>query len=426
MHVRKAIAFLLMSSLLALGVVPAAVADSYTWRDPGGRGPLAISGVKVRHWPDSEAPRLTITFNQPLKASRMGPKDFIVLDYEGNGKRPSDGWIYVVSRRGRLFSFEYNPTTGETYGSIGFHRPTPRSLDLVPWNYNVGGYAVSAVSYSENAAAGCAGGCWDFAPDRGYLVHDWTAPEFQRFEAPSPIDQFWHEPTIPVTWRATDMGLSGLARTSVVWREPEEAKWRRLVTRTGGGRHEERVKAIQGAHMLIQGEAEDGAGNIATSYPTLLRVPWDDANESGPGMFTGAWARQEDPDASRESFNLGTGPATLTFADTGSVYCVVVRSLDLEPARARLQVDGGSAQDVMHDAGDPGGRFPVCVGTEEPGEHTATFVVLAGRLGVDGYWAGGDGTGATRAAATPTGAGIGHMVRARPSRQSLARAASLR
>lgn len=423
---RKLIAVSLLSCLLALGLGPVAVADSYTWRDPGGRGPLAISSVRIGHWPDSGMPRVTITFDRPLKASLMGPKDFIVLDYEGTGKRPSEGWIYVVKRQGRLFSFEYNPTTGETYGSIGFTRPTPRSLDLVPWNYNVGGYAVAAASYSENAAAGCSGGCFDVAPNRGYLVHDWTAPEFKQFVTPTPTDEFWYEPTIPVTWRATDMGLSGLARTSVVWREPKEQKWKPLVTRKGGGRQEARVAAVEGAHMLIQGEAEDGAGNVGTSYPSILRIPWEDANPSGPGIFTGAWAREEDPEAFQGSFNVAAGPATLTFTDTGNMYCVVVKTLDLEPARARLQVGGGGTQDVVHDAGAPGSRYPVCVGAEDAAEHTATFAVIAGRLGVDGYWAGDYRGESAPAEETDPAARAAHVLRARPSAWDLRRAAVLR
>lgn len=422
---RRLTAALILSCSIALGLVPAAVADSFTWRDPGGRGPLAISSVKIGHWPDSGMPRVTITFERPLKASLMGPRDFIVLDYEGTGKAPSEGWIYVVNRRGRLFSFEHNPSTGETYGSIGFSRPNPRSLDLVPWNYNAGGYAVAAASYSENAATGCGAGCWDFAPNRGYLVHDFTPPEFKRFDVPDPIDDFWYEPTIPVSWRAVDRGLSGLARTSVAWRDPHEGRWKTLVTRKGGGLQEAKVGAVEGAHMLIQGFAADGAGNTATYYPALLRVPWDDANASGPGTFTGAWTRQDDPDSFRESFNVGTGPATLTFTETGNHYCVVMRWLELEPARVRLQVQGGSTQDATHDAAAPGGRYPLCVGTETAGEHMVTLLVLAGRVGVDGYW-GGDTGPPSAPPDPPEEAGrVGHVPGARPSVQDLRQGAAL-
>jgi hypothetical protein len=425
--VRKPIALLLLSSSLALGLVSGpAGADSWTWRDRGGRGPLAIGSVAARHSSPSGMPYVTVTFERRLKPSKMGPKDFVGVDYEGNGKRPSEGWIYVVARRGRLVSFEYNPSTGETYGSM-FRRVSPRTLEVVPWNYNAGGIGFAAVSYSENAAAGCGGGCWDLSPNRGFLVHDWTAPEFHRFDAPDPPDDFWYEPRVPVAWRAGDSGFSGLARTSVVWRDPGAARWQSLVTRTAPGMQEASVPVVQGAHMLMQGLAEDGAGNTAASYPTLLRIPFDDANESGPGTFTGGWARQDDPEASHGSVNVGTGPgATLTFAGRGNLYCVVVKWLDALPARARLQV-GDRAEDLTHDAGAPAGPSTRCVRTESAAEQVATFVVVAGRLGVDGYWSGDDGTAPVEAA--PSDApheGLVHVGESSHSLRMLREAAGLR
>lgn len=425
---RKIIQIVLLSSTLALGLAaPPAAADSWTWRDrSGGRGPLAIESVKAGHSP-SGIGLITVTFDRRLRPSRMGPKDFFVLDYEGNGERPSEGWIYVVAENGHLRTFEYNPTTGETYGSIGFERPTPRSLRVVPWNGNQGGFAVAAVTYSENAAAGCSGGCWDFAPNRGYLVHDSTAPTFERFEAPDPLDGFWYEPDVPVSWRATDMGFSGLRRTSIVWRDPQETEWRRLATRSGEGAHEVRVKAVQGAHMLIQGFAEDGAGNTTASYPSELRIPFDDANESGPGTFTGGWTREADAEAMHGSHNVGAGPAAaLAFRGTGNLYCVFVRWLDALPARARLQV-GDRGVDLNHDATWPAVPVTYCVRTETAGDHDATLLVLAGRVGVDGYWTGDDGT--STPVAGRTGAEGAHLVRtagSRPSLESLRAGAALR
>jgi hypothetical protein len=403
-----------------------ATADSWTFRDrSGGRGPLAIESVKAGHWP-SGMPYITVTFDRPLKASRMGPKDFVVVDYEGNGEPTSEGWIYVVARRGRLTSFEHNPSTGETYGSIGFDRPNPRSLRVVPWNYNQGGIAVAAASYSKNRAAGCSRGCWDFAPNRGYLVHDWTAPVFESFVAPDPDDDFWHEPEIPITWRATDTGFSGLRRTSVLWREPRGEEWRKLVTRSVGGFQEARVRAVEGAHMLIQGVAEDGAGNASASYSALLRIPWDDANASGPGMFTGVWTPEDDPEAMHESVSIGTGPAaTLAFTGVGNQYCVAMSWLGAQPVVARLQV-GDQAQDLRRDADDRAARTTPCVTAPDVGEHTATLTILAGRAGVDGYWAGEQGSFEAPPGERQGRDAIGHVAGPHPSLDSLLDAASLR
>lgn len=417
-----------IASLLLAGVLAQApaTADSWTFRDRrGGRGPLAIESVKAGHWA-SGMPYITVTLDRPLKPSRMGPKDFVVVDYEGNGEPTSEGWIYVVAQNGRLTSFEHNPSTGETYGSIGFDRPNPRSLRVVPWNYNQGGIGVAAASYSKSSAAGCGRGCWDFAPNRGYLVHDWTAPVFERFETPDPIDDFWYEPDIPVTWRATDTGFSGLRRTSVLWREPRGEEWRKLVTRSGDGLQEARVKAVEGAHMLIQGVAEDGAGNASASYSSLLRIPWDDANTSGPGVFTGAWTPEDDPDAMHGSVSVGTGPAAaLTFSGAGDLYCVAMSWLEATPAVVRLQV-GDESQDLRRDATAPAARTTPCVGAAETGEHTATLVVLAGRAGVDGYWAGEQGSFEAPPGLQRGHQGLEHVVGIRPPLDSLREAASLR
>lgn len=424
---RKLVIGLLLSSALALGLVQTpATADSWTFRDrSGGRGPLAIRSVKAGHWP-SGAPWITVTFDRPLNPSRMGPKDFFVLDYEGNGAPPSEGWIYVVAERGRLKTFEHNPSTGETYSSIGLERPTARSLRVIPWNYNQGGIALAAATYSKDAAAGCRGGCWDFAPNRGYLAHDWTAPQFESFTAPDPDDDFWYEPEIPVTWRITETGFSGLRRTSVVWRDPRATEWLKLVTRRGDGAQQADVEAVEGAHMLLRGVAEDGAGNVGTSYSSILRIPFDDASPSGRGTFLGAWTREDDPGAMSGSVNIGMGPAaTFGFSDTADLYCVVVRTVDQQPARIRLQV-GDQSRDAAVDVGLPAARFPICVGTEEIAQQSATFVVLAGRIGVDGYWAGEQGSFSARTTSRVRHQPLRHVGGRRTSPRSLTRAAALR
>ncbi|HEV2754547.1 MAG TPA: hypothetical protein VG318_02065 [Actinomycetota bacterium] len=384
---RKAVSVAVASVLLGttLGAAPA-TADSWTWRDRGGgRGPLSIQSVNAGHGRYRQ-PMLTITFDRALDPAAMGRRDFVVVDLELNGRGKTDLLVYFASVRGRLRTFSYEPRWKTWGGGVPFSRPTPRTLRLgLPANYEVGGAAFAVASYSE--AAGCGEACWDVVPNRGYLVHDYTAPEFSAMVAPA---EFWFEPEVPVWWRARDRGLSGLRDTTLMVSDAGSGKWRRVATRRAPGRSRVVVPGVEGKHMMFQTIARDRAGNVTKSPFVLTRVPYDQANPEGPGTLVGAWLEEERPDAQGGTVHVSTAPGdSLSFPGKGNLFCVILQWVG-GPMEATFEV-GETSHRLTQSAGDNQYRLPYCITTPEPGETTAKLTVIAGRLGVDGYWAGLEG-----------------------------------
>lgn len=389
----------LVTLLLALGLTqhPAA-ADSWAWRDKGGgRGPLAIAGIRAGH--ASYGPNLTITFDRPLDPGAMGRKDFVVVDVEADGRGKSERWIYLVSVRGRLRSFSYDPKSGAVT-PWSSRRPSRRSV-VVPTLYDhevryFGGHGFAVGSYSETGGE-CLGGCWDVTPERGFLVHDYTAPDIVWFNTPTPHPDypFWFRPTLPVSWRVEDRGLSGIRRVMLMTSEAGTGDWHRAATERIDEFHrvtfhKVRVPAVEGAHVMFQLVAEDGAGHVERSSISLSRIPYDQANDSAPGTFTGLWSEDDDPEAQGATVHTSTSPIdSLSFSGAGNTYCVILRWVS-ETGGATLEA-GGSSLEITQPSYAGDYLWPYCVRTEEAEEHTATLTIQSGRLSVDGYWIGVDG-----------------------------------
>lgn len=390
---RRVVALLVVTVALAAGVVPAG-ADVWTWGDKGGGGgPLAITSVRATH--GSLVPLLVVRFDGRLKPRAMGRRDFVV-DVEMDGRGKSEKWIYFVAVRGQLRTFTYYPKSKSTVvDNIGFSSG-PRYIMLPTmdsWEHaQYGGHAFAVGSYSESAP-GCAKGCWDVAPNRGYLVHDYTAPEITAFSAPQ---AYWYEPEVPVGWRVKDRGLSGIREIFLRTSEAGTGEWRRVTTRREAGRHEASLPAVEGSHMMFQVVAQDRARNVAASDFRLTRIPFDQVSETGPGAFEGLWIEEPDDTAHGGTVHTSTLPMdSFSFSDDANEFCVI----------ARWAGDAGSATLAAgEDSADigPGAMLePYCVETDTIEQQTATLTVQTGRLSVDAYWSGADGAWARNGALRP-------------------------
>lgn len=389
---RKIVFGTVLSLAMASLVAGPVSADTWTWRDKGrNRGPLSIASVKIAHDQGYGGDvTLTIAFDEPLDPERMGRDDFVVVDIQSDARGKSEFWVYFVAHRGRLRSFIYYPKSREVSSDGAyFRRPTHRSIKMLSLDHyeqtGGGGLAFAVGAYSETGP-GCSGGCWDVTPNRGYLIHDYRRPDLYYFSAP---EGFWLEPQVPVRWRARDQGLSGLREARLETSQAGSGRWRTVATRPAGAQRVS-VATVEGAQMMFRLSARDGAANVTRSDLAITRIPYDQASETGPGSFTGAWLEQEDPDNLGGTVHTSTAPLdSLSFPGKGNLYCVHLGWGPNEAARVRLQA-GEEFADFEHGVVEDGYELPYCLTTTEVEERTATLTVFAGRVSVDWYWSGID------------------------------------
>ena len=418
---KKLIAGLVLSSLLGLGLVTApATADSWTWRDRGGTvRPLSIESIGAGH--NANGPTVKITFDRPLRPSQMGPKDFIIVDIDSDGRGKSEEWLYLVSIRGRLTRFGYNPhsdTVAETHGST-WRRTRPRSVELSITPYAPGESHMIAVGSYTETAPGCGGGCWDVVPNRGRLIHDWTPPQIKAVTEPA-LWQFG--PDLQFTWTALDTGLSGFLRSTLLRTTPGSGKWGVVQVRTSPGRYRLRIPLEQGDNVMLRPVVLDGARNKTLGPVRRVRVPYDQGNPNAPGTFTGMWTEEETEASYGGTIHTSTAPMdSMGFSGKGNLYCFLAR-WGPEPVRATFEAGGEVVEVDTFPAGGYSDGFPLCIPTETVEDRVATLTVHLGAVSIDGYWAGvaPEPATATRPRADRTSQTAGsHLARSMPPLREL-------
>jgi hypothetical protein len=394
-----AVSVLLMGALVA----SPASADSWKWRDKaGGKGPLSIAAVRAGH--GSSGPNLTITFDRRPEPAAMGAKDFVVVDVEADLGDKSERWIYLVGVRGRLRTFSYYPKSDSVVvDEMAFERSGRRSVVLFPlYDHEAtyyGGHAFAVGSYSETGS-GCGRGCWDVVPERGYLIHDYTGPDIVWFNTPNPDPEFpfWYRSKMPVSWRVEDRGSSGIRRVMLMTSDVGTGEWRRAATERPDGFHRVTfhkiaVPAVEGSHVMFRLVAEDGARNVTTSPVSTTRIPYDQANESGPGTFMGLWSEEDYRGAQGGTVHTSNVPIdSLSIPGEGDTYCVILRWVTASGS-ATLEA-GDSSTEITQPSHVGDYLWPYCVQAERVAEQTATLRIQSGRVSVDGYWTGVDASSA--------------------------------
>lgn len=379
---------LFVASSLVLGLLPGlAAANSTTWRDRDDQDrALSIASLTAGHIEDQ--PTVTVQFDRALRPEAMGEKDFIVLMIDSDGEHPNEEWAYFVAVDGQLQRFSYNPHSEETHeiDESTFSRPTPESLEIRVTPFAPGeGHIFAAGSYTESAP-GCAKGCWDRAPNRGGLIHDWTVPWVHAVREPS---TWTFQRTLMFYWEASDVGLSGFRRSTLMMSEPGSGKWHAVATRDEPGRYKVFVRPLnQGSNVMLRPVAQDGAGNKTIGPIRRTRVPWDQGNPNGPGAFTGMW-QEEMTHAFGGTVHVSNAAMdSLTFPGAGNLYCFQ-GWWGPDPVRATFEVGGETIEiDTVSSPPTYSDGYPKCIDVETVEERTATLTVHAGRVSVDWYWAG--------------------------------------
>lgn len=382
---RIAIGLALCSIAAALGAAPAS-GNSITTRDAGrGKGPIRLAGLRTGHvrTDTGRLSTLTITFEQPIKPRQWGPLDFVVAAVDTDGKGKNERWYYVTSGQGRLYVSAYSPHNDWWYyDEARLKRVSPRSIRLTMDRlFDFEGHYYAVGSYRKDGGT-CRPYCWDSIPNRGYLVHDHMAPEFSHYGRP-----LWAlGDSVPVSWRVSDRGFSGVRRSTLFVTDLQERRWREAARVAGPKMNVREIPAApEGSSMLFRITAEDGNGNAVDTGTFATSVPYDQENETGTPLYAGLWFENEDPDAYGGTVRTSTTTADrFTFTGEGDEFCVLFRASEGEMT---FSLDGGGGTSDRTWGNFETHRHLVCRWAEY-GEHTAEVEVTSGRVSVDAYWAG--------------------------------------
>lgn len=364
-----------------------AYADRGPWLDPrDAQGPLAIRKIEIGHRLDSTT--LEVTFERPVDPARLDERDFIVFDFDGNGDRKSEEWVYFFPVRGRWRGVAYYPRTDQyELAYYDLDRTSRRSFKLVlpPYAHQSRGGFLFRIATSSRTGAACSKVCLDYVPNANWLIHDWTFPEIQRFEVPAFSLATGDTPAFQATWQVRDEGFSGLRKRTLWKRMPGAKEWRR-VAQDRLQRVTSRAFAIeQGNKLQLRVTGVDGAGNKASSEILETVVPFDDANNANDAVYVGAWQQVAAEDAYLGSAHVSSTPLdTFRFSGTGRRYCITYR-VGEEFGRAALET---SEEGLVIDMSSSSYLRTACIYHSESAPRTAVLSAYdpGAIINVDAYW----------------------------------------
>lgn len=362
-------------------------ADRGPWPDPSdARGPLAIDRIEIGHkrWDNTT---IEVVFERAVDPARLDKRDFIVFDFDGNGDRKSEEWVYFFPVRGRWRGVVYYPRSGN-YGSAFYdlNRTSRRSFKLVlpSWAHQDRGGYFFRIATSSRTGAGCSKGCFDAVPNASWLIHDWTYPVIRRFEVPTFSLATGDTPAFQPTWHVTDEGFSRLSDRTLWKRVPGAKDWERVARDRVQRVTRKAFELEQGNKLQLRATATDGAGNKISSSVLETVVPFDDANEANEALYLGMWEDAPAANAYLGSAHISSTPLdTFRFTGIGRRFCISYRA-GKEFGLAELEVGGRSAGIDMSSSSYLGRTE--CVEHSEVALRTAVLSVDAGIINVDAYW----------------------------------------
>jgi hypothetical protein len=372
---------LLLGTITSLPSPSRAAPFSFGDRDRA-QGRLAIERIRVRI---DEGIVMTVFLKQAIDPSELTRDEFFVVELQTNHRPRPEETIFFFARKGRWdHAIYYWRTKTFTYFTGNRIRQlSPRSIRLrfsSTSEPSAGGYLYRLASVSSGE--GCGDKCWDAVPNRGWFVLDWTSPAIRRFDV-TPLAQTAPEGglQIPVTWRVTDRGLSGLKSHTLWMRTFGETEWKKVLT----SRSEEALTHLlpvdEGQHLQFQITAKDNFGNNVTSEIRESFVPFDDTSPEGTTYF-GYWSEEDRPDSYGGSIHKSTTPLdTFSFSGEGTQFCLYYLTSP-EFGTAEVEYNGERHGTIRMDSGD---RF-WCYPFADSAHRTITVTVASGVINIDGFW----------------------------------------
>lgn len=190
----------------------------------------------------------------------------------------------------------------------------------------------------------------DFAPDRGGVLHDLTAPKITLTDDSFPelSTDVSATRSFPVTFSVSDKGGAGLAWWVLERRLLGTSSWTRLREGTVAGSKLLSVAGAQGNSYEFRIVATDAQSNRSVSEVRTVTVPVDDANTAltYEGVWTTGGASASDFRGTLHT--PGDAGASATYAFTGSWVALIGRT---PGGTAMISIDGKPEQEIALAAG---------------------------------------------------------------------------
>ena len=379
----------LVSGLVLLAApfaAPAAHADG-SYRDGRDKGPLDIRSVKLEKVDDWYL-AAEVTFGSPIHLKDFRGQNFLVLDIDRTGDGKSDHLLYVAPYSNRFGIYSYNVRDRQTYccdrgvRKIGSSTLRIRFPQFNNYVHAHGGQLFRVGSYYEGAS--CPEGCFDVAPNRGWVINDFTPPSIKRFDLP--IGAYTGgQPQAPLNYRIADKGLSGIGRHRILVRTSDSDEWQSVATRTGEGSMSYLVNFQPGQTASVKMVVADRAGNVSRSVVRNTTAPIDDATPEVV-TFTGLWESRATDHSYLGTEHVSRSPLDeVQYTASATHYCFLY-SVGPDYGKALFDVNGVSFE-VQMNADVSASLKRMCVNFSKLKERTLTVSELQGEINVDGFWA---------------------------------------
>ena len=369
--------------LIALGLPARANSLSGSDQDAS-HGPLSIRRVEAGHRGDGHRTKIDVFFDRAVRPGELEVGDFFGIELDGRGDRTGDAVILGAAGPRGWYPFQRGGMTSPEIQRIaanGFRViVSPHSDWFSP---DGGGYRFRLASYSESGPE-CSGGCWDFVPNRGWLIHDWTEPVIRRFLVPDIVLPQPEQTLIPLSWRLSDRGRSGQPVWTLWKRIMGDDNWMKVRSGVSATFNEMQLAAAEGDAFELKLTARDGVGNRARWKLRDTRVPVDDAAARYDATFSGLWEERPTEGAAFGSVHSSRTPLdTFSFSGSGTRFCISYLVAD-DFGIGRLILDTGEEHGFSQSTeSDPG---YACVESEGSAPRTATVSIDYGIVNIDGFW----------------------------------------
>jgi hypothetical protein len=234
---------------------------------------------------------------------------------------------------------------------------------------------------SSYRGPGCSKRCFDVAPNRGWVINDFTAPRIPRFDLPT-VATFEGQARARLKYRVTDLGFSGLDKHRIWIRKSGSDAWRNVATRTGGGPRSYTLELEEGQSASVRMSVRDRGGNGTVSPTRTVTAPIDDGS-AAVGTFFGLWEQRATEGAYRGTEHVSVSPFDeLRSEATGTRYCLLF-AVGPDYGTAEVSVGDFSYQINMY-SDTAEGLHKTCAGFLEPEVRAVVVRPLEGRINVDG------------------------------------------
>lgn len=373
-----------VTGVVALTPSPAAAHTFARLDRNDSRGRLDLKSVKVEHKKDDLV--YTFTTYESWRANAYLRNSFFLIAIDHAQDGTPDRCAFITYYSGGLKGLFTN-CRKRSFGALKVSKPSGTRARLILPNESESHQWLGATYWKGE---GCKTGCWDYTPNRSWLLHDLDAPHVSwlttNLETGNPSTALSLTTTVPIKFTATDpdTGVASWTLETVV----ASNVWDTVDSGIGGGTIQRDVVLEEGRAYKLRVSATDLQGNVgSTGASNLLNivVPYDDANTAM--SYSGGWAPAADPtyffSTVRSTSTVGAS-VTFNFTTTseGGVFLIGGPG----DGTATPSRDGGiDSINISETAStEKGAALGTGLYLGAPGAHIVTLTVTSGTFILDG------------------------------------------